>query len=88
MQLELIGGKRNTEEFTDANGDVVGMLVTGAAEAVVVTNRKTGESFTAPSRGARTRITPTGDGTSEVVHTGNLLLILFRPTIRPAPRRR
>lgn len=81
--LDFIGGKRNVREFTDANGDVVGVLVTGAAEAVVVTNMTTGESVTAPSRGANTRVTVTGEGTSDVVHTGNLLLILF-PTDDPA----
>ncbi len=81
--LDFIGGKRNVRQFTDANGDVVGVLVTGAAEAVVLTNLTTGESVTAPSRGAATRITDTGEGTSTVVHTGNLLLILF-PTDDPA----
>ena len=81
--LDFIGGKRKTREFTDANGDVVGMLVTGRAEAVVVTNLETRESFTAPSRGVRTRVTVTGEGTSEVVFTGNLLLFLF-PTDDPA----
>jgi len=81
--LDFIGGKRNVREFTDANGDVVGVLVTGAAEGVVVTNIATGESVRAPSRGAATRVTPTGAGTSTVTHTGNLLLILF-PTDDPA----
>ena len=81
--LDFIGGKRNVREFTDKNGDVVGVLVTGAAEAVVVTNLTTGESVTAPSRGANTRVTVTGEGTGDVVHTGNLLLILF-PTDDPA----
>ena len=81
--LDFVGGNRRTRELRGANGDVVGTLVTGAAEAVVVTNLTTGESVTAPSRGAATRTTITGEGTSTVTHTGNLLLILF-PTDDPA----
>ena len=82
--LDVVGGKRNVREFTDKDGEVVRILVTGRAEAVVLTNLEEPEkSVTAPSRGAATRVTVNGDGTSTVTHTGNLVLFLF-PTDDPA----
>lgn len=69
-------GKRNTRTFEGRDGNTV-VLTTGAAESVVVTNLQTGESVTAPARGARTRTTTEADGTTTVDFTGNLLLVLF-----------
>src|SRR5215213_609013 len=79
LNLELDIGddsKRNTRTFEDRDGNTV-VLTTGAAESVVVTNVDTGESVTAPARGARTRTTTAADGTTTTTHTGHLLLVLF-----------
>jgi hypothetical protein len=71
--------KRNTRTFQDRDGNSV-VVVTGAAESVVVSRLEGSdavESVTVPARGARTRTTTATDGTSTVEFTGHLLLVLF-----------
>lgn len=74
--LDITGGHRNVRKYAGKDGNPVTVL-SGAAESVLVTNLDSGESFRVKSWGARTKETVGEDGTTTVVNSGHLLLVLF-----------
>jgi len=95
VRLDFLGEARELRTFTDRDSNRL-LVQTGRAEGVVLTRtdekgNPVGTPVTVPQRGAATRTTVLderdpeveGDELLEVVHTGNLLLILF-PSDEPA----
>ena len=83
--LTLEGGDdtRHVHEFTDADGDVVRVLLAGRGTAVTLTNEDTGASLALPANGAPWSISNHPDGTSTYTTMGHLVLIMF-PSDEPA----
>ena len=85
--LTVEGGEdtRSVHEFTDAEGNVVRLLLAGRGTAVTITNEATSATLSLPARGAPWSIVNNPDGTSTYTTMGHLVLILFPSDVPAGP---
>jgi hypothetical protein len=83
LGLEGSGANFHSREFFDKNGNLVRLLTAGKGFALTFTNDVTGATFSTKSNGTVQHFTYNPDGSSTVVSTGHIVLILY-PTDVPA----
>ncbi len=86
LHIEGTGDKRIMREFTDQNGNVVGLLSAGKGFDLTFTNLDNPiNTVELPSNGSVERTTVNADGTNTVQATGHNVVILFETDVPAGP---
>lgn len=85
LAIDAVDGRRGVKQFVDDEGEVIRVIETGIGQQVTLTNAATGDTLPLRSNGAVMNTTVNPDGTTTVVSTGHIVLILFPSDVPAGP---